>query len=196
MLPGMAALHSGSARPALASSFPEVCKPSYVSPQVCSEVCGERCSPRLSLLPPPVCPSSATTAPPPSPPASPASPPPPLKPDPAPWVGGACEEPPQADRSQAPGRRCACGAGGGAGTSHHLTGWSGWEASRPPGANEHCRTGVCSSVPSLPCLRPEPAACHPSKAHSHTHTHTRALPRPGPGGRDGLPLLRRWLQQP
>lgn len=101
---------------------------------------------------------------------------------------GACEQPPQAGRR---GRDVRV-AGGGAGASHHLTGWSGCEASRPPGANEHCRTGVCSSVPSLPCLRPEPAACHPSKAPSHP----RALPRPGPGGRDGLPLLRRWLQQP
>lgn len=57
-----------------------------------------------------------------------------------------------------PGRRWERGAGGGAGTPHHLTGWSGWEASRPPGGNEHCTTGVCSSVPSLSCLRPEPAA--------------------------------------
>lgn len=55
------------------------------------------------------------------------------------------------------------GAGGGAEASHHLTGWSGWEVPRPPEANEHCRTGVCSSVPSLPCLRPEPAARHPLK---------------------------------
>ena len=47
--------------------------------------------------------------------------------------------------------------------SHHLTGWSGWEASRLRGANEPCATGVCPSVPSLPCLRPEPAAATPQR---------------------------------
>ncbi|XP_059538928.1 keratin, type II cytoskeletal 80 isoform X2 [Myotis daubentonii] len=39
--------------------------------------------------------------------------------------------------------------------SNRLVGLGG---ARPPAANEHCTTGVCSSVPSLPGLRREPTA--------------------------------------
>lgn len=76
---------------------------------------------------------------------------------------------------------------------HHLTGWSGCEASRPHAANEHCATGVCSSVPSLPCLQPEPAAATPQRLAPPS---LRSAGPGAPGGCDGLPLLRHRLQQP
>lgn len=74
--------------------------------------------------------------------------------------------------------------------SNRLVGLGG---ARPSAANEHCTTGVCSSVPRLPSLRREPAANATPQRFPRSSLHP---PRSRPGGHDGLPLLRRWLQQP
>lgn len=150
----------GSPGTALASSFPEVCKPRYVSVQVCNEVCGERhCSRPLSSsllnlsflwLPPHAQPASQP---------SPAHVPFPWSQARLGWEANDNKQPPQPGRflpGEEMGTWCR-GGGAGAASSNRLV-WLGGEASRPRGANEHCATGVSSSVPSLPCLRREQAA--------------------------------------
>lgn len=75
------------------------------------------------------------------------------------WEANDNKQPPQPGRflpGEEMGTWCR-GGGAGAASSNRLV-WLGGEVSRPRGANEHCATGVSSSVPSLPCLRREQAA--------------------------------------
>lgn len=126
----------GSPETALASSFPEVCKPRYVSLQVCSEVCGERhCSRPLSLasLSSSLLNLSFLWLP---PHPQPASQPSPAR-FPFPWSQARLgreandnEQPPQPGRFL-PGEEMGAWSRGEGREPHHLTGWSGWEGRRP-----------------------------------------------------------------